>query len=131
AQVVIQTDEYRAPTLTLELGGLGVDRDLGVSPAFADFGTLAVHTLKQIQIVLTNPSNVDLTITPEPVEAGIAPTLSTDLTIPFTLPAGASRTITLTYAPLAPTGAAGDTGSLTFDSSAVATATVTLWGRGE
>jgi hypothetical protein len=86
------------PTLQLEVGGTGVrSESLTASPAIVVFGPVAIGTNSTVPVVLTNDRSWNVTLTALQM-AGSGFSVSGP-TIPFTLAAGQSVTVNVTFAP--------------------------------
>jgi hypothetical protein len=103
--VQIHTDSQSVPTITLKLQGMGVIVKLRVEPQTVDFGTVVTHSALTKSITVTNQSALDLTVKESAIEGNGATLFAYDpvtAATSFTLPAGASQSISFTYQPVVP-----------------------------
>lgn len=95
------TDDPNHPTLTVSLTGNGVQSHIGVTPVAADFGTITLGGNASRSVIITNAGGASLTVTAVTLTASAEFTPAVgNPTVPFTVNAGKSATITLQYAPI-------------------------------
>jgi hypothetical protein len=89
------------PTLVLDVGGDGVDREsLSASPSSVSFGQVAIGASSTEPVVLTNDGSGKLTLTAAQT-TGTGFSMS-GASFPLTLDAGKSVTLNVTFAPQSP-----------------------------
>ena len=111
-------------------GGVSVPSgSLTVDPQLVDFGTVVADTSLTKQIVLTNASDLDLTLTPSALSGPAAQLFSIDQqTTPIVLARNSSATLHAMFAPATPSGGAEDTANFTLSLSTGAPVVITLQG---
>ena len=123
--VTLTSDATNNP-FTIALSGTGAQAGLSVSPATFNFGSVVDGQTKSQSFTLTNTGSATLTIT-QLTMTGSAYTVS-GLTLPATIPAGGTATLSVLFAP---TTAGSLTGSLSITSNAPGSpTTVSLSGTG-
>ncbi len=117
-QIVLHTDNPAAATITLALTGEGVPFTCGVTatPQMLEFGNLVVGTSVVRSVTLFNCGALDLVVTPESVQGASAQAFIVNENGPFTVLAGGSIDLSVTYAPLV--ASANDSAILTLVPSA-------------
>jgi hypothetical protein len=96
-----------------DAGGQGMDGGvLLVDSAALDFGNVVVNSSATQKLVLSNHSSFDLTVLPELSMQAMDQPFSADATGPFTVTAGGTFDVAVTFAPLA--ASSSDTATLTF-----------------
>lgn len=133
--LVVTSDDATTPSVTVALQGTGTDAALpsiALSPASVDFGSTTVGGSASRSVQLQNTGAAALTVTS--IARCATPATSgefgwTALTLPLTIAAGQSATLTASYAP---TDAGADTGCLvvTSDDPQNPTAALTVRGSG-
>jgi Abnormal spindle-like microcephaly-assoc'd, ASPM-SPD-2-Hydin len=114
-------------TLNIPLSGTGVAQgSLTASPASLDFGTVQTGSSQSLSVSITNSGGTSVTVSQATI-SGTGFSLGS-LTLPFTLAAGQSKSVSVTFAPSA-AGAA--TGNLSIVSNASnSTLNIALSGTG-
>jgi hypothetical protein len=98
--------------------------DINLNPAALSFGSLIVGTLNTLTTQIQNLGNADLVVSSVALEAGTSTEFSfTPPGTPFTVPAGGSQSISVTYQPV---DIGLDNGSLVISSNDPDEATVSL-----
>jgi len=117
-----------AGTATVALGGESSTASsprLEVTPTTLDFGPVTVGATKDLDLTVRNAGTANLTVSGA---AAVTP-FSVTTSLPFTLAAGASRAVTVRFAPSG-TATVSSTLTLASNDPATPTASVSLTGRG-
>ncbi len=113
-------------TTTTTIYAVVVTPQIKLSATSIDFGDINVNQEKSKQVTITNTSTIDLTITA--IDKLDSPfSLTTNLTLPYTLKAGSSLTLTVKFNP---TTARVYSSSLNLVFSETSTVTIPLYGKG-
>jgi len=110
------------PTTTIPLNGQGVSSSLALSPDSINFGSVAMGTTATQTVKITNSGSASATISNVSV-TGNGVTLS-GLTLPATVAAGQSASVTATFKP---TSTSTESGALTVTASGSSSALTADW----
>ncbi len=126
--ITVTSNDPTAPTTSVTLSGTGVSAPapaIALAPASLAFGSVTVGGSASLTVQVQNPGTAPLVVSA--IARCTAPATSTEFTwspaAPFTVAAGGSTTVTVTYGP---TAAGADTGCLAFSSNDTARPTVNL-----
>ncbi len=126
--IAVSSNDPTAPTTSVPVSGTGVAAPapaIALSPAALTFGSVTVGGSASLPVQVQNAGTAPLTVTA--IARCTSPVTSTEFgwspPAPFTVAAGGSTTVTVTYAP---TAAGADAGCLTFSSNDTARPTVNL-----
>lgn len=123
---IVITSNASNPSLTISLGGTGIQPQITATPSTVSFGSVATGSNSSQTISLSNPGTANLTIT----QASVSGTgfSMTGLSVPATINAGKNTTFNADFSPTS-TGSA--TGSITLTSNAPnSPMTISLSGTG-
>lgn len=123
---IVITSNASNPSLTISLGGTGIQPQITATPSTVSFGSVATGSNSSQTISLSNPGTANLTIT----QASVSGTgfSMTGLSVPVTINAGKNTTFNADFSPTS-TGSA--TGSITLTSNAPnSPMTISLSGTG-
>jgi hypothetical protein len=126
--IAVSSNDTTAPSTSVTLTGTGVAAPapaIALSPASLLFGTVTVGGSASLTVQVQNPGTAPLAVSA--IARCASPATSAEFgwspAAPFTVAAGGSTTVTVTYAP---TAAGADTGCLAFSSNDTANPTVSL-----
>lgn len=126
--IAVSSNDTTAPTSSVTLSGTGVAAPapaIALSPASLTFGSVTVGGSSSLTVQVQNPGTAPLSVTA--VSRCANPVTSAEFgwspAAPFTVAAGGSTTVTVTYTP---TAAGADAGCLAFSSNDTARPVVSL-----
>ena len=126
--IAVSSNDTTAPTTSVNLSGTGVAAPapaIALSPAALPFGSVTVGGSTSLTVQVQNPGTAPLSVSA--VARCASPATSTEFgwspAAPFTVAAGGSTTVTVTYTP---TAAGADAGCLAFSSNDTARPVVSL-----
>lgn len=124
--LAIASNDMASPVVNLGVGGTGVAQAVpavALSPASLDFGTVTVGSSASRTAMVQNTGTGPLSVTGLSLCAGTPATFSWSPSAPFTVAAGQSTTLTVSYRPV---GAATDAGCIAVATNDPAQPTVNL-----
>ncbi len=110
--------------LSVACGGSTVD--LQLTPQTVDFPITAVNTVEVMQLGISNPTSMTVTLTPSAITGPQASLFSISQTTPFSVGPGSSMQISVTYSPTA--ASTDDNAAFVLSASSGGSVTVPLHG---
>lgn len=95
ATLVVRSDSKKEPLIRVKLQGTGVDAWARVSPRKLDFGRIEADSSKTLSVVVTNPTDMAVEVTPKLVGAD----RDEFSAAPLTLGPGEQREVPVTFSP--------------------------------
>ncbi|HEU4382595.1 MAG TPA: choice-of-anchor D domain-containing protein [Anaeromyxobacteraceae bacterium] len=126
--LVVSSNDTTNPSVSVALSGAGVPAPaphIALNPTSLSFGTVTVGGSNSLTTQVQNTGTAPLNVTAIALctSPATSPEFGWSPVAPFTVPAGGSNTVTVTYTP---TAAGADSGCLAFSSNDAANPTVTL-----
>ena len=124
--IALQTNDPANPTVNLQVSGTGAlpaAPSIALSPSSLSFGSVTVGTTATLTTQVQDTGTAPLNVTSITPCSGASPAFSASPAAPFTVAAGGSTTLSVTYTP---TTTAGDSGCFAIASNDPANPTVQL-----
>ena len=124
--IAFSSNDPASPTVSLGVSGTGVAQPfpaIAVSPLSLDFGTVTVGSSASRTTTIQNTGTGPLSVTGISLSSGTSTEFSWSPAAPFSVAAGASITLTVTYQPI---DASTDTGSIVIASNDPASPSVSV-----